>query len=365
MKPRIFVSSTYYDLKYIRHNLKFFIESYEFDPVLFESGDITFTHGKELDVCCYEEVKNCHMMILIIGGRYGSEASEVTGEFIKRYQEQYVSITRKEFLTAVKKNIPIYIFIDKDVKSEFETFRKNKELFYSLANGKSKKKIIKFAHVDSVNVFEFIGDIYSRGIAVYSFEKIDDIEIQLRKQWAGLFYDYLSNLQNGQKEKVMSSTIDELKGLTNRISEVLQKVGEKIFEDDKEKLDLIIKQQDKKLIKYLASKVSDAFLFYGGHMEYKNWRNVAQYILKYYLENEILREVYAHSSDEFNQLREGVFKHISNLVNSFGTTLSKIEYQVVESLFSGTGNIIIENEEYKNEFVNELALELEHDCLPF
>ena len=39
-KPRVFVSSTYYDLKHIRDRPEAFIESFGYEPVLFESGDI-------------------------------------------------------------------------------------------------------------------------------------------------------------------------------------------------------------------------------------------------------------------------------------------------------------------------------------
>lgn len=72
MKPRVFVSSTYFDLKHVRERLERFIENYYFDPVLFESDTVTFEANKSLDTSCYNEVKLCHMMILIIGGRYGS-----------------------------------------------------------------------------------------------------------------------------------------------------------------------------------------------------------------------------------------------------------------------------------------------------
>ncbi len=40
VKPRVFVSSTYYDLKYIRNSLKSFIGSFGYEAVLFEDGDI-------------------------------------------------------------------------------------------------------------------------------------------------------------------------------------------------------------------------------------------------------------------------------------------------------------------------------------
>lgn len=38
MKPRIFVSSTFYDLKYMRDDLANFIRAHDFEPIMFEEG---------------------------------------------------------------------------------------------------------------------------------------------------------------------------------------------------------------------------------------------------------------------------------------------------------------------------------------
>ncbi|MDP1845332.1 MAG: DUF4062 domain-containing protein, partial [Candidatus Moranbacteria bacterium] len=40
--PRVFVSSTCYDLKYIRENLRYFIERMGYEPVLSEEGDVFY-----------------------------------------------------------------------------------------------------------------------------------------------------------------------------------------------------------------------------------------------------------------------------------------------------------------------------------
>ena len=53
-KPKIFVSSTYYDFKHIRKNIETFIEEMGYEPILFESGDIPFKHDQDLDKSCYD-----------------------------------------------------------------------------------------------------------------------------------------------------------------------------------------------------------------------------------------------------------------------------------------------------------------------
>ncbi|MDD2778201.1 MAG: DUF4062 domain-containing protein, partial [Methanocellales archaeon] len=74
-KPKVFVSSTYYDLKHLRSSLENFIESLGFEAILSEKGNIAFTPDIPLDESCYREAGNADIFVIIIGGRYGSEAS--------------------------------------------------------------------------------------------------------------------------------------------------------------------------------------------------------------------------------------------------------------------------------------------------
>ncbi len=48
-KPRIFVSSTYYDLRHVRDNLQEFINGMGYEHVLFELGDIFFKPVENVD----------------------------------------------------------------------------------------------------------------------------------------------------------------------------------------------------------------------------------------------------------------------------------------------------------------------------
>src|ERR1043165_785810 len=101
-KLRVFVSSTYYDLKHIRRNLENFLDDMGYEPVLFESGDIPFEHTLEIDDSCYKEIENCHMQILIIGNRYGSIASNVP---IVQQEGVEIDLSKKyEFYNSITKN---------------------------------------------------------------------------------------------------------------------------------------------------------------------------------------------------------------------------------------------------------------------
>ncbi len=232
MKPKVFVSSTYYDLKYIRENIEKLLNDMGFESILFESGDVTFEHDKPMDTSCYKEVSNSNMLILIVGGRYGSKASSMSeDEYVNKYEKYYTSVTKKEFLTARERGIPIYVFIESNVLTEYETFKKNRDIYYQLEKNNSAKKM-SFAYVDSVNVFEFINDLYLTGLPIFRFNRYEDIEYQFRSQVSGLLYLYLESLVTKKTDRKVSESVDSMRNLIERIEKMVQKVGEKVLEND-------------------------------------------------------------------------------------------------------------------------------------
>ena len=144
MKPRIFVSSTFYDLKYIREDLSNFIKAHDFEPILFEDGDIGYTPGKPLDKSCYDTMRSSDMVILVIGGLYGSPA---TDEEQSPFQE-YMSVTRNEFRTAVNEGIPVFVFIDTKVYSEYAVYELNMKAI------EERNSMIKFSATKDINILD-------------------------------------------------------------------------------------------------------------------------------------------------------------------------------------------------------------------
>src|SRR6185437_3402619 len=110
-KPRVFVSSTYYDLRHIRSSLELFIESVGHEPVLSEKGDIAYMPDVALDESCYREAGACDIFVLVVGGRYGSGVSASDPDAQREASERYDSITRKEYDTAYNQNVPIFVLI--------------------------------------------------------------------------------------------------------------------------------------------------------------------------------------------------------------------------------------------------------------
>lgn len=236
MKPRIFISSTFYDLKYIREDLANFVRSYGYEPILFEDGDIGYTPGKTLDSSCYESMRNSDMVILVIGGEYGSAAS---GEKKDGFKE-YMSVTRNEFRTAVETGIPIFVMIDKKVMAEYGVYDANYD------DIEKENRIMVFPTTKSINVFRFIKEI--KGIVtlpIQEFEQSSDIKDFISKQWADMFKNYLSALRNEKENRKIESSVNGMKALIQKMNIMLDRVGKNVLsKDNPEEYDKVINQQE-------------------------------------------------------------------------------------------------------------------------
>src|ERR1700733_11227595 len=195
-RPRVFVSSTFYDLKYARAELEGFIRDMGFDPVLNEHGHIPYGSKEALEKYCYSEIGKVHILVSIVGGRFGTKAHD--SEF---------SISHAELSTAIKMGKQVYVFVESSVLSEYQTYLRNKSV-----TG------IQYTHVDNPKVYEFLEGIYALPFnnQISGFDNLSFITRYLKEQWAGLFEQYLE--QQGGAEIMdmlvkMERTTDTLRGL--------------------------------------------------------------------------------------------------------------------------------------------------------
>jgi hypothetical protein len=133
-RPRIFVSSTFYDLKQIRTDLEHFMRDLGYEPVLYERGHVPYGRSEKLEDYCYSEIEHCDILVSVIGGRYGSTSNRPPH-----------SVSQTELLTALKAGKQVYIFIEKSVYAEYRTFLANKG-----------NVNMKYHFADNVAVYEFI-----------------------------------------------------------------------------------------------------------------------------------------------------------------------------------------------------------------
>ena len=221
MKPRIFVSSTFYDLRSIREDISLFIKQFGFDPILSENGDIGYVPWEALDSSCYAAMRECDVAILVIGSRYGShKTGENEGKF-----EKYISVTREEFRTAVEAGIPIYAFVYKEVLTEYGIYKSN------ISNDKAGE--IQYRVTEDNNIFRFIDEVYNCGsITVTAFDKTQEIKDFLQIQWAALFKKYVNGLKDDKRISSIESAMVDMKELIKKMEIMVNTIGKKVLEEE-------------------------------------------------------------------------------------------------------------------------------------
>lgn len=205
-------------------------------------GDIPYTHDRPLDESCYREVHNCDMFVTILGGRYGSEKSSSKSGTNKDFFDRYDSVTKQEYKTAVDKDMPIYVFVEKSVYADYETYLKNKD-----------NKTIVYPHVNSINSLILIEEILNqpRNNPVHTFEKYNEIEEWLRAQWAGLFQELLRRRTEQQRLSSLESEVKELSVINQTLKNYLERIVEKVDPGQSKKF---IQEEAQKL--EMATKVA-------------------------------------------------------------------------------------------------------------
>ncbi|MEH1058344.1 DUF4062 domain-containing protein [Micromonospora sp. CPCC 206171] len=208
--PTVFVSSTFYDLRYIRESLKRMIETLGYNAVLSEDGAVFYDPATSASESCFKEVPSVDLFVLIIGGRYGSLA-----------RNSDKSVTNGEYQTAIRQHIPVFALVEQGTANDFELYRANASRPDVLAS-------ISFPHADSPKIFEFIEEVQTRAQnnAIAPFRNFSDIESYLRQQWAGMMYAFL---RRGTEERQMADSLTMLTQVNSRIEllaeQILKNVG--------------------------------------------------------------------------------------------------------------------------------------------
>ncbi|AMK18669.1 MULTISPECIES: DUF4062 domain-containing protein [Sphingobium] len=200
-KPRVFISSTYYDLKSVRTDLEHFIKDQGYDPILFERGQVPYGRDSSPEEYCHKEIENCDILISIIGGKIGTASYRGTH-----------SISQIELKTAFEINKQVYIFIERDVFNEYRTY------------GANRDRDVEWQSVDDKKIFEFISEVYSlpSNNAVMPFDTSHEIISLLKEQWAGLFQRLLLESANQPSFNLVRDLKQSLE-ISRKLSEGLAK----------------------------------------------------------------------------------------------------------------------------------------------
>lgn len=162
-QPKIFVSSTCFDLSQIRSDLSDFISSIGYLPILSEYSSFPIDPNSDTLENCRHNVENADIFLLILGNRYGFQ------------MDSGKSVTNMEYMYAQSLGIPVYIFIYRPLIPLLNVWKDNKDANFSQT-------------VDSPKVFEFVEDVREKnGHWCFEFDRAQDIIQTLRIQLSHLF----------------------------------------------------------------------------------------------------------------------------------------------------------------------------------
>ena len=222
------MSSTAYDLGLLRGQLRSFIQGLGYEPVLSDFSDVLYDPRADAQSSCLRELQTCDMLVLVVGGRLGSEASAQTLECVDLEDASVagmdieamtdgrnISITQAELITAVQNGIPAFTFVEQAVMTDYHTFHANRHAPF-LAD-------IQFGSISQPGtasyIFSFIELINNLVVnnAIQSFSRIEEVEDHLRRQWAALFQRLAGEAHNTQTQvaafQEVASRLSDLEAL--------------------------------------------------------------------------------------------------------------------------------------------------------
>lgn len=198
--PRVFISSTFYDLQHVRNDLFMFLKGLGYEPVMHDKGSVTYSQSIPLEDSCYDELSTCDIVVCIIGNKYGTQSS----------YNSY-SITMNELEHAISLRKKVYIYILKDVDTENRVYEINK-------NGDFQP-----CYVDDIRIHEYISELRKKikSNPICSFETVQDITENLRIQFAGLFQYLLGrehSLVEAKTYQDLQNIADSIQSFTNELT---------------------------------------------------------------------------------------------------------------------------------------------------
>jgi len=152
------------------------------------------------------------LLILVIGGRFG-------GQYIADTKK---SIVNAEYAAARQEKIPVFTFVKRNVYSDHFVFSKNKNndsldkiVFPSIENNK---------HAD--RIFRFIDEVRTADVnnGVFAFDFAREISELLRKQWAGMFFEFMQQRNADEQLRANRNLLDNISTASDKVEELVKRL---------------------------------------------------------------------------------------------------------------------------------------------
>jgi len=199
MIPSVFISSTVEDLHYVRDAVRSTIEELCYRPVMSDYGEIGYIGEDTAEEACYASVKECDIVILIVGKRVGSPSKT----------DPSMSVTEKEHDVAVKSGKLILTLVENEVLEYKKVFDKN--------HGSAA---VKFPGMNEpAKTFAFMSRIRSSESrnGIIPFTRTTDIRSILKQQIAILVYN-LIHTKSVPTQSSLNDILSEVKTIREAMS---------------------------------------------------------------------------------------------------------------------------------------------------
>jgi len=196
MIPHVFISSTIEDLGHLREAVGQTIDQLGYKPVMSEHGDVAYLSTNSAIGACQQQVKQCHVAIVIVGKRYGSTTPDGT------------SITELEYATATESDVPVYTLVDRVVLAY-------KDVYDASPDGKKPNCP---GMDEPAKTFQFLRRITgaSRNNAILAYSDAGDAVRLVKQQIAQLFGALLEG-QFGEVNAGLKDVLSEIKALRREL----------------------------------------------------------------------------------------------------------------------------------------------------
>ena len=171
-KPRIFLSSTCYDLNDARASLTTFFEDFGFEVLNSQLTNFGVSPKVHSARACLDQVELADYLVLIIASRQGED-----------FPASNHSITNAEFNRAKELGIVINTFVKSEVLSARRIFKENPSANFASV-------------VDDPRIFKFIDSISSSETDnwLHSFNSVSDIQDTMKSQFGHYLSLYAKHL---------------------------------------------------------------------------------------------------------------------------------------------------------------------------
>lgn len=170
--------------------------------------------------------------------------------------------SRSKIKTALANDKPVFIFVQRDVHAEYDTYKRNKE-----------NDSIVYAAVTDRKIYSFLEELYAlpNNNPIAPFERSEDITDYLREQWAGLFQRHLSEQTKRQEAKIVGS----LAATSSTLKELVQLLSER-EPDSRAVAEILLTTHP--LFEELRRVTNTPYrLFFANHKEMEQWLTARNY----------------------------------------------------------------------------------------